>query len=839
MRRHISWIGMALAILLGVGIHAQNMALEFDGDDCVKIPYTSALDLDDRITVEAWARPAALWGYGPIIRKNIASMMDNYVLRFDGSALEFNINTISASGERNANRFGVDYPFSVLHWYHLAGTFDGENVRIYVNGELIGTRSMPGRLANDQVSTYIGHGDGTWFRGMIDELRIWRVARTEEEIKASMDSTVPPGHADLVAYWTFETIEGQVVEDVTGHGIDGLLGEKPEVGDDDPSHVPSDAPIEVPDPVRVLRVDASATGTADGTSWEAAFPDLRSAIAAALVVTDVEVEIWVAAGTYSVGPERSDTFLVPSGVALFGGFSGEEYDRDDRDPSRNVTVLDGNGVFHAVTCEGEAILDGFTVTGGNADGEDRDGYGGGLHLAGGGASVSRTIIRANRAEGGGGVYVGAGAAPTFTNCLIAECAARNGGGLYCAAGAAPVFLNTTIGVQRASEKGPGLFCEPGAAPGITNSIIWTGGGEALWIEGAEPVISHSCIESAAPWPGDGNIGEDPAYVEPGRFVEESGTWIPGDYSLRPDSPAIDAGLAPNAPGIDLAGVPRPFGAAPDMGAYEVYVAGDFYLTTTDDSAEIGMSLSTQVVLDFDRNEETPPPPPVQAWSYGICHDPTMLSPIAISFDGTDTAGLNGGTGPGFVTARLPAQLAPGPKDGVTVAVVVDLEAPIEALSPRNHWRDAVITYTAVSPLDRCTSAPDGVTTKLVACETLGKPAVRNVLTAEGRSIPLDGFDGATFRLTCISLFQRGDANADGFVDISDPVVILSYQFSGGPIGCQDAGDINDDGQADLADPIQLLNYLFASGPQPAPPFSGCGLDGTADGLTCGAFASCR
>jgi CD109 antigen len=85
-------------------------------------------------------------------------------------------------------------------------------------------------------------------------------------------------------------------------------------------------------------------------------------------------------------------------------------------------------------------------------------------------------------------------------------------------------------------------------------------------------------------------------------------------------------------------------------------------------------------------------------------------------------------------------------------------------------------------------------------------------------------------------FLRGDSNADGEVNISDPVSTLGYLFLGAwseanPI-CRDAADTNDDGTVNITDPIVLLQYLFLGGPAPAAPFPEAGMDPTEDGLDC-------
>ncbi len=83
-------------------------------------------------------------------------------------------------------------------------------------------------------------------------------------------------------------------------------------------------------------------------------------------------------------------------------------------------------------------------------------------------------------------------------------------------------------------------------------------------------------------------------------------------------------------------------------------------------------------------------------------------------------------------------------------------------------------------------------------------------------------------------FIRGDGNQDGRIDLSDGIRVLLHLFSPGRTApCEDAVDTNDDGTVDIADTIYVLAFMFAGGPPPPPPFGECGVDETADDLTCG------
>jgi type VI secretion system Hcp family effector len=67
-----------------------------------------------------------------------------------------------------------------------------------------------------------------------------------------------------------------------------------------------------------------------------------------------------------------------------------------------------------------------------------------------------------------------------------------------------------------------------------------------------------------------------------------------------------------------------------------------------------------------------------------------------------------------------------------------------------------------------------------------------------------------------------DVNGDTQFDISDPVALLAYLFTGGTLRCPLAGDVNLDGDADISDAIYMLASLFTGGKPPPAPFPACG-----------------
>ncbi len=267
-------------------------------------------------------------------------------------------------------------------------------------------------------------------------------------------------------------------------------------------------------------MNASQSGaTPDGKTWATAFPTLPAALASPGVG-----EIWVACGTYypTAGTERDATFKLRAGAALYGGFGGGETQRNERDWEQNQTILSGDigrpgeagdNSYHVVTGADEAVLDGFTITGGNGLGGDRrgppdggttrgGGRGGAIHmtpqgiLAGANASagaglvnfqaaptVRNCIFEYNQAGKGGGVYNMTSTAfpprpdanrrePVFINCVFRHNTARGrGGAISNDLGTSPTFLNCVFEANETPQKGGGMYNDFGCSPTLINCLF--------------------------------------------------------------------------------------------------------------------------------------------------------------------------------------------------------------------------------------------------------------------------------------------------------------------------------------------------------------------------------
>ena len=197
----------------------------------------------------------------------------------------------------------------------------------------------------------------------------------------------------------------------------------------------------------VIYVNTNSLGpTHDGTGWSTAYLSLQDALNKPPIIGD---QIWVAAGTYEPGSSRTDSFEMVNGVTIYGGFpdSGEP-NLADRDWHSNETILSGDiGVvgddsdncyhvfYHWVglNLDANAVLDGFTVTAGNANGtsEVYHDSGGGMLNYGSSPMLKNCTFNNNSALSNGGAMCNEdSSSPIVTNCTFIVNSAGTGGGMY-------------------------------------------------------------------------------------------------------------------------------------------------------------------------------------------------------------------------------------------------------------------------------------------------------------------------------------------------------------------------------------------------------------------------
>ena len=390
-----------------------------------------------------------------------------------------------------------------------------------------------------------------------------------------------------------------------------------------------------PDANGIVYVDHTQSG--NGSSWTNAYPNLADPLLQAAISGTLITQIWVAEGTYypmhtadgydltgqvfdvSDGGRDNAFVLVPD-VKIYGGFAaplptGTTPPALGTTGRNGETILSGdingdgtpNGnTYHIVIGVGisnaNTLIDGFTISGGNANGSStitvngvtiEHDLGGGMYHVNASPTIMHVTLSGNSAANQGGGLYNSNSSPKLINGIISENTAMNGGGML-NDNAVPVLTNITMSRNSASGSGGGMMNVNGSSPGIRNSIIWgntattTDNNVHNDIAGTDnPVYSYSLVERNSGLGGtwDSSLGTDggnnlPCDADP--LFEDVMT---GDYRLKPGSPAIEEGnnnLYLTTRGIsnftditDLAGNQRLMGERIDMGAFETIV----YLVT--------------------------------------------------------------------------------------------------------------------------------------------------------------------------------------------------------------------------------------------------------------------
>ncbi|HUH75653.1 MAG TPA: right-handed parallel beta-helix repeat-containing protein, partial [Chitinophagales bacterium] len=387
-------------------------------------------------------------------------------------------------------------------------------------------------------------------------------------------------------------------------------------------------------------VKPTVSGNGSGSSWSNASDDLQLTIENACA----NDEIWVAAGTYKpMRPannlntinvnNRDNAFVIKADVKIYGGFPATGTPiLADRNWATNITTLSGDigtvgyagdNAFHVIISVGDvgrAVLDGFKVIAGKADGDGTIKvnsinlyrlYGGGMqnaassptiinctfsdnfsgYMSGGGGmcnfssspiltncsfSGNQTLLdgggmynfssspiltncsfKANRAEYNGGGMYNSYSSPVLVNCSFSGNQADiRGGGMCNLNSSAPELSNCIFSGNRAFPFGGGMY-NLSSSPLLTNCIVW--GNSNQWGDISEILGDATVIYSIVRggYTGTGNLDSDPIFENAPSYT--TAPFTNGDYRLQACSPAINAGsnaVIPSNITIDLDGNPR-------------------------------------------------------------------------------------------------------------------------------------------------------------------------------------------------------------------------------------------------------------------------------------------
>ncbi len=214
----IAGMAMALCGMAALPASAQtDWVLEFDRveeeSENVLVDSPHPIADGDPVTLEVWIKwdggdspQAGIWGN--------AGSATHWEIRDDGMRIRMGNDDITGMQAPPANE-----------WAHVAVSHDGAVMSYFLNGELIDSTETPrsdwtatARFGNSMTNSSRPYG------GQMAEVRLWRAARTEQQLQDNMRSRLQGDEPDLVGYWRFDEGSGDVAAELTGQSNDGQIG---------------------------------------------------------------------------------------------------------------------------------------------------------------------------------------------------------------------------------------------------------------------------------------------------------------------------------------------------------------------------------------------------------------------------------------------------------------------------------------------------------------------------------------------------------------------------------------------------------------------------------------
>jgi len=227
MKTKVHFLLTGILILFFGALTAQNFALYFDGSndkvgvlDSPELNPTEALTMEVWINAESWQ--SSIWA-GTLISKQATSPDRCYGFTAGENG------RIESNHSLNEAWVAVNTPpiLGLNTWYHLASVYNGASMKLYVNGILQSTVDVSGTPTTAE-GVIMNFGDnptwqGRFFNGVMDEIRIWNVARTEQEIQDNMTVELTGNEEGLVGYWPMNEGAGSTIGDQSGNENAGTL----------------------------------------------------------------------------------------------------------------------------------------------------------------------------------------------------------------------------------------------------------------------------------------------------------------------------------------------------------------------------------------------------------------------------------------------------------------------------------------------------------------------------------------------------------------------------------------------------------------------------------------
>lgn len=207
--------------------------LNFDGaDDFVTVTDATSLDLTSTGTLAAWINPSSFSSEGEcrrILAKGWGTGGQNENSPYQLMVCDSKMIQFSVGNDTDFQLLSSNHSILLNEWTHVAATWDGSDLSLYINGALAATATQTVVPFVNAEDLYLGSIDGTQFYwdGDMDEISIWSTSKTETEIQDMMQNELLGSESNLSAYYLFD--EGTAGAD--NAGVDSLPDETANAND--------------------------------------------------------------------------------------------------------------------------------------------------------------------------------------------------------------------------------------------------------------------------------------------------------------------------------------------------------------------------------------------------------------------------------------------------------------------------------------------------------------------------------------------------------------------------------------------------------------------------------
>lgn len=201
-------------------------SVNFDGvDDHIAIPVTSSTNIQgNEVSLSAWIYATSL---NEASAQRIVSMPKNHSVGTERYALLLNSSNDELEfwiGLSVDGHIGVNYSSYLNGWHHVTGVYSNDVMRIYIDGVLVagptnhaGTGSLTAWVDGDLEIGRYNTSYGQYFKGKIDDVRIYNYARSQSQVAWDYNRGAPVGH------WKFDECQGATAYDSSGNRINGTI----------------------------------------------------------------------------------------------------------------------------------------------------------------------------------------------------------------------------------------------------------------------------------------------------------------------------------------------------------------------------------------------------------------------------------------------------------------------------------------------------------------------------------------------------------------------------------------------------------------------------------------